>query len=586
MKVSDYIADFLAKKKVKYVFAVTGGASLHLIHSAKKNKKIQAIFPVHEQTCAMSADAYARISKNIGAAFATSGPGATNLATGICGAYFDSVPVLYITGQVSTQRSKDSTGVRQIGFQETDCVDMYKSVTKYAHKIKNAKEIRYQLEKAYHLSMSGRKGPVLIDVPDNIQREKINPKKLKSYIPKKEKKITKFSFKYKKILKLILKAKRPILILGWGVHLSDSYKEINLLVNKLRFPVVTTWAMSHIMENNNKLKIGTWGTHGTRFSNFAVQNSDLILSLGSRLDSKATGSPVNTFAREAKKIVIDIDKTELNKFKKFKLKIDIKINEDLKAFTKKFLKYNPKVKNDLNPWYKKIAKWKKKYPICKKEYYLENKINPYVFIDYLSDLVKQNTSIVVDTGCAIAWTMQGFKFKKNQILLHDFNNTAMGWSIPASIAIAISTKKEVIVIVGDGSLSFKLQELSLIKKHNLNIKIFLLNNNGQSMIRQTQDQWLKSKYIGSSYSGGLPKINFLKIAQSFDLNVKKLIFQRNLKNNLKTFLSSKTSGLCEIVLSEKHRVIPQVKFGKPNEDPEPLLPRKEFLDNMIINTIS
>ena len=184
MKVSDFITSFLVSKKIKYVYAVTGGASLHLIHSAMNNKKLNVIFPIHEQTCAMAADAYSRVSHNVGAAFATSGPGATNLATGICGAYFDSVPVMYITGQVSTNRSKGSTGVRQIGFQETDCVDMYKSVTKYSYKISKASEIKYQLEKAYSMAVSGRKGPVLIDIPDNIQREEINPNKLKTYFKK------------------------------------------------------------------------------------------------------------------------------------------------------------------------------------------------------------------------------------------------------------------------------------------------------------------------------------------------------------------------------------------------------------------
>ena len=233
------------------------------------------------------------------------------------------------------------------------------------------------------------------------------------------------------------------------------------MINKLKFPVVTTWAISHIIDEKNKFKIGTWGTHGTRFSNFAVQNSDLI-SIGSRLDTKATGSPINTFAREAKKIVVDIDKTELNKFKKFKLNIDIKVNEDLKIFTKNLLKYNFNYKNDLNPWYEKIKNWKKNIQFVKK-YFNEKLINPYVFIDHLSDLIKENKSIVVDTGCAVAWTMQGFKFKKNQILLHDFNNTAMGWSIPASISIALATKKEVVVIIGDGSFSFMMQELSMLK---------------------------------------------------------------------------------------------------------------------------
>ena len=586
MQVSDFIAEFLAKKGIKYVYAVTGGASLHLIHSAKKNKKLKVIFPIHEQTCAMAAEAYARISKNIGAAFATSGPGATNLATGICGAYFDSVPVLYITGQVSTSRSKNSLDVRQIGFQETDCVEMYKNVTKYSYKIKNSSEIKYQLEKAYHLSTSGRKGPILIDVPDNIQREIINPNKLKSFKPnKKLKNLSDKGYK-KKLIDLIVKSKRPILILGWGVHLSDSYKEINKIIKKLKFPVVTTWAMSHILDDKNKLKVGTWGTHGSRYANFAVQNSDLILSLGSRLDTKATGSPINTFARNAKKIMLDIDKSEIDKFTKFNLKIDLKINQDLKIFSKQFIKYKFKHKVDLTSWYKKINEWKKKYPICKKIYFHEKKINPYVFIDNLSDVVKKNTSIIVDTGCAIAWTMQGFKFKKKQILLHDFNNTAMGWSIPAAIAAALATNKEVIVIIGDGSLSFMLQELSLIKKHDLKIKIFLLNNHGQSMIKQTQDQWLKSRYFGSSEEGGLPNIDFKKVVSALGLHVVTLKNQINLKKNLENFLKQRKSGMCELKIPDYHRVTPQVKFGKPNEDPEPLLPRKEFENNMLIKTIS
>ena len=586
MKVSDYISEFLVEKGIKFVYAVTGGASLHLIHSAKKNRKLEVIFPVHEQTCAMAADAYARISKNIGVAFATSGPGATNLATGICGAYFDSVPVIYITGQVSTHRSKDKTGVRQIGFQETDCVDMYKSVTKYAYKIKKANEIRFQLEKAYHIATSGRKGPILIDVPDNIQRKVINPKKLKYFKPKKQNKIL-IKKKYKKkIIELIENAKKPVIILGWGVHLSNCYKEINLIIKKLKFPVVTTWAIAHILENNNKYKVGTWGTHGSRYSNFAVQNADLIISFGCRLDTKATGSPVNTFARAAKKIVIDIDKAELNKFSKFKLNIDLKINEDLKKFTKEFLNYDFKLKNSLKPWFNIINNWKNKYPICEKKYYLEKKINPYVFIDILSETLKEDAQIIVDTGCAIAWTMQGFKFKKNQILLHDNNNTAMGWSIPASIATAIFTKKEVIVIIGDGSLSFMLQELSLIKKHNLKIKIFLLNNKGQSMIKQTQDQWLSSNYFGSSVKGGLPKINFKKVVESLGLKVKTLNVQKNLKKNIKNFLKNNRMGMCEVIIPDYHRVMPQVKFGRPNEDAEPLLSREEFKDNMLIDTIS
>ncbi len=584
MQVSDYIASFLHKKKIRHIYAVGGGASLHLIHSAKK-KKLNVIFPVHEQTCAMAADAHSRISNNVGAAFATSGPGATNLATGICGAYFDSVPVIYITGQVSTNRSKNKLKVRQIGFQETDCVNMYKSVTKYAYKIKNPSEIKYQLEKAYQIAVSGRKGPVLLDIPDDIQRAMINPPKLKSYKKKKNtfKRISKK--KIDLIVKFLEDSKRPILILGWGVHMSQSYELIKKLVKKLKIPVVLTWAMAHIFPENERLRVGTWGTHGTRYGNFAVQNADLVLSIGSRLDTKATGSPINTFAREARKVVVDIDNSELNKFSKFGLKIDLKINNDCKVFAKALLKKKISINPKINNWFLTIDKWKKNYPICPDSYYKSQSVNPYVLVKILSKILKKNSIICLDTGCAIAWTMQAFEFKKNQILIHDFNNTAMGWSIPASIASAIYLKKEIIVIIGDGSLSFMLQELSLIKKLNLRIKILLLNNRGHGMIRQTQDQWLKSNYYGSSVSGGLADIDYIKVANSFGLRTSRINNQNRLGFKIKKFLNSKTPSLCEIIIPTNAKVIPQVKFGRPNEDLEPLISRKELKNNMIVKTI-
>jgi acetolactate synthase-1/2/3 large subunit len=586
MQVSDYIASFLYKKKIRHIYAVGGGAALHLINSAKK-KKLKVIFPIHEQTCAMAADAHSRISNNLGAAFATSGPGATNLATGICGAYFDSIPVIYITGQVSTNRSKNKLKVRQIGFQETDCVSMYKSVTKYVYKIKHPSEIKYQLEKAYQIAVSGRKGPVLIDIPDDIQRALIKPEKLKSYNKKPKNNI--FNNISKKKIDLVVKflenSKRPILILGWGVHMSQSYDEIRKLIKKLKIPVVLTWAMAHILPQNEKLRVGTWGTHGTRYGNFAVQNADLVLSIGSRLDTKATGSPINTFAREARKIVIDIDNNELNKFSKFGLNIDLKINSDCKNFAKALLKKKILINSEINNWFITIEKWKKNYPICPDSYYESKSVNPYVLVKTLSKLLKNDSIICLDTGCAIAWMMQAFEFKRNQILIHDFNNTAMGWSIPASIASAIYLKKEIVVIIGDGSLSFMIQELSLIKKLNLKIKILLLNNKGHGMIRQTQDQWLKSNYYGSSIKGGLADIDYLKVSNSFGLSTFRINSQNNLEFKIKKFLNNQTPSLCEINIPYNAKVIPQVKFGRPNEDLEPLISRKEFKKNMIVKII-
>lgn len=586
IKVSDYIASFLKSKNLKNIFAVSGGASLHLIDSVAVLKGIKYYCPIHEQSCAMAADSYSRVSASTGVVFTSSGPGATNLATGICGAYFDSIPVLFITGQVSTTRSKENLKVRQIGFQETDCVSMYKSVTKYICKIKKSEDIVYELEKAYFIANYHRPGPVLIDIPDNIQREIINTKKVKKFNVNsfKKTKITIQSLQINKIIECISNSKRPVLILGWGIHLSNAYYEAKKLFKKLGFPTALTWAMAHLLEYKEPMNLGTWGTHGTRFANFAVQNADLIISIGSRLDTKATGSPINTFARAAKKIVIDIDQNELNKFHNFDMSIDIKVNSDAKAFINALIKRISK-RNYLkiNDWLSQINIWKKQYPICPESYYLEKKINPYVFVKKLSEELSENEIICADTGCTIAWMMQAFEFKKNQKLFHDFNNTAMGWALPASIGASLAMKnKRIICVVGDGSFSFNIQELATIQNYNLPIKIFLLNNKGYSMIRQTQDQWLKSKYYASSYKGGLAIINYLKIAKSYGFNTLSVNFNKELTKAIKKTINNNNNTLCEIVISPNKRVIPQAKFGRPNEDLEPLLPRKEFKKNMLI----
>jgi acetolactate synthase-1/2/3 large subunit len=588
MQVSDYIAKFLKNNGVKKIFAVTGGASLHLIHSAKKQKGLELVFPISEQACAMAAEMHYRVSGNIGAAFATSGPGATNLATGICGAFFDSIPSIYITGQVSTSRSNKGTGTRQIGFQETNCVEMYKGVTKYCVKIDKAEDIRFHLEKAIYKAKNSRMGPVLIDVPDDIQRKIINPKKLKSYRQNKIKKKNNFQNTKKKIskmFKMLLKAKRHIIVLVWGIHLSDSYKEIEEFIKKTNIPAVSTWAVAHTLDYSNPLNIGTWGTHGTRYGNYAVQNSDLILSIGSRLDTKATGSPITTFARSAKKIIVDIDKSEINKFKTFGLRIDLSFNQDCKRFLQNCLKFKWKLKkNRFYKWKSQILIWRKKYPICLPKYFKEKEINPYVFIDQLSNQLNKDDIICVDTGCTIAWTMQAFKFKKGQRLFHDFNNTAMGWSVPAAISASLLKKKRVILLTGDGSLSCMINEISLIKKHNLSINIFLLNNDGQSMIRQTQDQWLSSNYLGSSHDGGLAKINFCKVVNAFGIQTTKVKHNNKIRLSIKECLKRKQS-FCEVVINKNKRVVPQVIFGRPNEDQYPLLPINEYYENMIIRPI-
>ncbi len=568
------------------MFVLTGGASAHLIDSIAKHPKLEYVCCQHEQANAMAADAFSRVTENFGAAISTSGPGATNLLTGICSAYYDSVPVLYITGQVATFRNKKGTGVRQIGFQETDIVPMFKHVTNYAVYVDDAKSIRYELEKAAYLAKHGRPGPVVIDIPDNLQRAEINPKRLKGFIaPRKVNSENDVDSKINKCLEMLSRAKRPVAVFGWGVRMAGAAKEAREFINKQRMPFLPTWAVSDLLPSNHPYLVGTFGTHGTRYANFAIQNADFILSVGSRLDTKATGSPVTTFARGAQKVVVDIDKNELDKFRKFGLKIDLPVQCDAKTFLRKLNRKTIGVKNEKDKilWLNQIKIWKNKYPVCPAHYHKEKRINPYSFIDSLSSICKEKDILVADTGCCLAWIMQAFKFKKEQRLFHDWNNTAMGWALPAAIGASFAkNKSRVICVTGDGSLQMNIQELGTIVRHKLPVKIFLINNSGYSMIRQTQDQWFNSCYVASSVKGGLPKLDFSKIAKAYGFYTLNIFKDNDAKKYIRKALNKNGPVFCNVHIGHNYRVIPQVKYGRPNEDSEPLLNRKEFLKNMII----
>lgn len=586
MKLSDYVAAFIARQGVRHVFAVSGGASLHLIHSVADTPGTSFVCPMHEQAGAMAADAYARVTGNLGAAIATSGPGATNLLTGVCCAYYDSVPVLFITGQVSTFRAKGDTGVRQIGFQETDTVEVFRPVTKYACRIDRPERIRYELEKACHLARAGRPGPVVIDIPDDIQRATVDPATLDGYTaPAVNAAASDIDRHVAQCLEWIGQSRRPVVVLGWGVRLAGAGDLARTVVERLGLPVAPTWAMADLLEADHPLRIGTFGTHGTRHANFAVQNADLILSIGSRLDTKATGSPPDTFAREARKIVVDVDATELHKFARYGLRIDLPIAADAREFLGA-LATLAGPRPTIDEWLRQIDAWRQRYPICPAAYYGEEDVNPYVFVQTLSRACREEETIVLDTGCTLAWTMQAFDFKRGQRLYHDWNNTAMGWALPASIGASLASGgRPVVCLTGDGSLQMNIQELATIVRHSLPIKVFLINNHGYSMIQQTQDQWLGSRYHASSVSGGLADPDYLAVARAYGLPT--LAAKRNADLPSVIHEAMRTEGpvFCQVEIRAEHRVTPQVRFGRPNEDAEPLLPRREFLQNMLVKPL-
>jgi acetolactate synthase-1/2/3 large subunit len=589
MKLSDVIAKFLVEQGIQHVFAISGGASLHLIHSIAETPGVNYVCPQHEQAAAMAADGYARVTGGMGCAVATSGPGATNLITGICSSFYDSVPVLYLTGQVATFRAKGDTGVRQVGFQETDIADICRSITKYVVLVTDPYRIRYELQKAVDIATSGRPGPVVVDVPDDLQRMDIDPAKLVDYQPEMNSEIeSDFDSIAMDCLKALRAAKRPVIVIGWGVHLAGAQNEVRKLARVLGVPVASTWAALDVFPSDDPLAIGGFGTHGVRYANFAVQNADLILSIGSRLDTKSTGSPPSTFAREAKLIMVDIDPTEIAKFKRLNRQIDIGISKDAGDFTRHLIRLAAgQVFPDYTPWLNRIGEWKVRYPACHPSCKDEAGVNPYWFVKQLSSQLNEGEIIFSDTGGTLAWMMQGFEFKKDQRFFHAFNNTPMGYGLPGAIGAAYARPGQRIVLVtGDGSLLMSIQELATVVRHQLSIKIVMFNNRGHGMVRQTQEMWLGGNYYATSIEGGLASPDFQAVAGAFGLRADTLKFSADISNKLAETLGGAGPTFLNIEIDDNCKVIPQVKYGRPNEDADPPLDREEFLSNMIVQPMA
>ena len=535
MKLSDYVVDFLVEQNIKYVFGITGGAIVHIFDSIEKNTEIKYICTEHEQAAAMAADAYSRITENLGVGIATSGPGATNLLTGVCCSYFDSIPTLYITGQVPKSQLKTGFNCRQIGFQETDIVGIFKPITKYSKLIEDPEKIRYYLEKALYIAKTGRPGPVLLDIPDDVQRAEINPETLEGFSPE-TKQVNNVSIgkQVSKVVELLQKSTRPIIIFGGGIKLGKCQDKAKELITKLNVPVALTWATKDMFPFDHPLVIEGFGVSSERGGNFAIQNSDLIIALATRLDTHETGNDLSTFAREAKKIIIDIDESELDKYEKRGMKVDLLINCDINEFLDEIISRNLK-SNDITEWINNINRWKSKYPICPEEYFNQvDKVNPYVFMDILSKESKEGDIIITDAGSNLTWTMQSYRVKKNQTLFSAFNHSPMGYSLPASIGAFFARKKPIICIIGDGGIQMNIQELAIIAYHKLPIQIFLFNNNGYGIIQQTQDTWLNSTYAASNPDAGVAIPNFIKICEGYGIptlsinNHKELILCQNL----------------------------------------------------------
>ena len=578
MKLSDYVASFLSKI-TNHVFVGQGGNIIHILDSLSKIKNIQIIPSQNEQAAALAADAYSRFDKRIGVTAVTSGPGMLNLMQGIACSYFDSIPTIHFSGAVVTGQLRKNKKIRQIGFQEMEVVDLVKPITKYAVLLKDKNMIKYELEKMLHLCKEGRPGPVLMDLPDDLQRADINPKKLKGFKPitLKRKKI---DFK-KKFFNLISESKRPLIVIGNGINLSNTKNELTNFIKKTKIPFAASWAALDIFPFDHPLNAGNFGVAATRYGNFAIQNSDLIIALGCRLSTQITGSNIKSFAPNAKKIVVDIDKYEFKKNNG--LKIDLKINMSLVDFFKNLNPVPVNKKNKYQKWIKNFLIWKKKYPIVKEEYYKQSRdVNPYVFMKLLSEKTNENDVIIPDASANLIWAMQSLEIKKQKIFTA-LNHSPMGYSMPASIgAYLADPKKNVICTIGDGSLQMNIQELATIAHYKFPIKIIVLNNGGYALIKQTQDTWLNSRRVGVDKSSGLAMPNLQNISKAYEIETCEINNHNELSHKLDYILSRKTPILCDLKINTNQKVTPKLEFGRAIHDLSPRLSEEELKQNMFL----
>jgi len=587
MKLTDYITEFLVQKGINCAFGMSGGAAVHMFDSINKHSKMSIISMTHEQCAAMAADGYSRATGKLGVAVTTSGPGATNLLTGVCCSFYDSVPTLMITGQVATHRLKGERNVRQVGFQETDVVSIFKPVTKYIVQLSDPQLIRYHLEKAYYLAFNGRPGPVLIDIPDDLQRAEINLENLVSFFPEEEDLELELNLYYlNAIINDINKAERPIIIIGGGLKTPaiDNYKEV---IQVLGIPVLLTWAAIDLLDYSNPLRIGTFGVYGSRLGNFAVQNADLIITLGTRLSQNLTGGILSSFAREAKIIMVDIDQNEMTKFSGNGISISYGLKSSMFDFFANMSKNSHKLENrDFKKWKDTLSKWKSILPndfdgkpFEKSKQYLD----VFTFFDYLSRNTRANELFYADTGGNLTWTCNSLKIREGQHIFSAWNNTPMGYSLPAAIGAAFSkTNNQITCIIGDGGLMICMAELATVVRHNLPLKIFLINNHGHGIQKQTLETWLNGTFVGVDEISGLafPK-DYQGLVKAFGLKYIRLYSGSDIEKSLEEVYTSDSPCFIDVEINPNQKLFPVLKFGFPLENQMPFLD-KEFLDSQML----
>lgn len=506
MKLSDYVFEFISSKKIDTVFTVSGGGSMHLVDSLSKNKLIQYICNHHEQACAMAAEGYSRTSGKPGCLLVTTGPGGTNALTGVLCAYQDSIPMIVLSGQVSSEHLSNGTECRQIGQQEFNIVDTVKTMTKYAVVITDKNTIKYELEKAYQLAISGRPGPVWIDIPLDIQASDINISELSGFQPTAPL-ISNFQ-QFEIFKKLLSESKKPVIVAGGGIRSSLTLNKFRQFINELEIPVMTgPHSAVDVVNSDYKYYAGRFGLLGQYTSNHLIQESDLVISLGSRLNPKMVGYDQTKFAPNAKKIIVDIDINEINKLKFNNI---VQFHIDLNDFFKVVLGNVPKP--NIDTWRGHVIETRAKEKlVLEKHKSLTNYVSTYVFSKELEKYLSNDSIIVTSNGTAHVIPLKTINLKSNQRLFSNEGTAPMGYGLPAAIGAFYGSNNTIICIEGDGSIMMNLQELETVRYNKIPLILFIINNEGYLSIKLTQNSFFKGNLVASEKTSGvtIPKFNLI-----------------------------------------------------------------------------
>lgn len=592
IKVSDYIAEYFAKQGITDCFMVTGGGAMHLDDAIGHNKDIHVTFNHNEQATSIAAEGYARMTGKIALACVTSGPGGTNAITGVMGGWLDSIPMFVLSGQVKRETtiwSCQDLNLRQLGDQEFNIIDSVQNMTKYAVMVTNEKEIAYHLEKAYYLATHGRKGPVWLDIPLDIQGAHIETDELIHFDPEKEvfwgtPEVLDSSIEI--ILDKIKSAKAPLVLAGTGIRLAGAEDKFLKFVEKYQIPVVTAWNANDTIAYDNPLFVGMPGTVGTRSGNFAIQNADLLISLGCRLNIRMIGYTHYDFANKAFKAIVDIDPRELMKPT---IHADLPIHADLSDFLDRMLEADFTPVPEHKKWVEFSRNLLNKYPAVLPSYHSDDKdINPYVFVEKLFEHLDSDDRIITGNGSACVITFQAAKVKQGQRMFTNSGCAAMGYGLPAALGVAVSdNSRRTICIDGDGSVMMNIQELATIAYNKFNVKIIILNNNGYLSIRQTQTNLFKPPFIGIDQTSGVGFPDFEILGKAFGIPYMRLEKENNADEILENYLSAEGPCILEAVVDWKQnfepksssKVLPDGRIVSPSlNDMKPFLDRDEFAE--------